>query len=48
MPSIFEYYDMLYDSGTAKQILNLVDAKLDRKPIRIIDTMFIQSLKNAL
>ncbi len=45
--SIFEYYDVPFDTGTAIQISDLLGAKLESLPIVLLDTMIIQSLKKV-
>jgi len=45
--SIFEYYDMPFDTNTVEQIFNLLGAKSEDQPIELLDTMVIQSLKKA-
>jgi len=43
--SMFEYYDMPFDSDIALKISNLLGEKRKLNPIVLVDTMIIQSLK---
>ena len=43
--SMFEYYDMPFDSDITLKIYNLLGEKRKSNPIVLVDTMIIQSLK---
>jgi ubiquinone/menaquinone biosynthesis C-methylase UbiE len=43
--SIFEYYDVTFDTKTAKKMVDLLGEKSENQPIELRDTMIIQSLK---
>ncbi len=45
--TLFEYYDMPFDDSIAKQIMELLGTKLETSPIKLMDTMIIQSLKRV-
>lgn len=46
--SLFEYYDMPYDTNTEEQIFDLLGANAEDQPIELLDTMVIQSLKKHI
>jgi hypothetical protein len=43
--SMFEYYDMPFDSDITLKMYNLLGEKRKSNPIVLVDTMIIQSLK---
>jgi ubiquinone/menaquinone biosynthesis C-methylase UbiE len=43
--SIFDYYDMPFETHTAENILDLLGAKSEDQPIELLDLMVIQVLK---
>jgi SAM-dependent methyltransferase len=47
LQSVFQYYDMSFDSDIALKITNYLGTKIQSKPIVLIDTMIIQSLSKA-
>lgn len=44
LQSVFQYYDMSFDSDIALKITNFVGNKIQSNPIVLLDTMIIQSL----